>query len=270
MSDVRGDSPFEVPLAHPFSLAGRHALVAGGASEPGRALAVALAEAGATVSVTTAHDDPAEETVAHSISNECWSMGREGAVHRLDLTDPAAVAAAVDALEREVAPLDILVNAAHRATIMPLAEASLDDWHGELAGNATPVFLTCRAVGPRMAERGYGRIINLVSVLHDRGLPNGALYGASQAAVYGLTRSLGLEWGRAGVRVNALGMGFIDGIPGPHQNPALHAVLERYIPLRRLGTVQDLRGALVYLAGEAAAFIDSEILVVDGAIQTHA
>ena len=121
-----------------------------------------------------------------------------------------------------------------------------------------------------MVERGYGRITTLVSVLHDRGIPNAAIYGASQGAVLGYTKSLGLEWGRNGVTVNALGLGFYDDVPGVQSDEEIHAILERYIPLRRLGTPEDLQGAVVYLSSELAAFVDSETFMVDGAIQVHA
>ncbi|MEZ4502140.1 MAG: SDR family oxidoreductase [Dehalococcoidia bacterium] len=255
---------------NPFDLSGKHALVTGAVGPLGRALATALAEVGANVSVTTCHDDAGEETEANSILNECWSFGRKGAARRVDLTDPAAVEAAVAAIEGEVGPLDILVNAAHYANIKPVLEASLDDWKRELDRNATSVFVASQAVGKRMVERGKGRIVNLVSILHDRGVPNAALYGASQGAVLGLTKSLGLEWGRSGVTVNALGLGFFDDVPGIQGDEAVHAVLERYIPLRRLGTPADLQGPLIYLCSDDAGFVDSETFVVDGAIQVHA
>ena len=252
-----------------FDLSGKHALVAGAAGPLGRALAVALAEAGADVSVTTLHDDADEEVRANSILNECWSLGRRGAAHRLDLTDPAAVATAVAALEDDVAPIDILVNAAHGANIKPLLDVSIEDWEREFARNATSVFVATQAVGRRMLGRGRGRIVNLVSVLHDRGAPNCATFAASQGAVLGFTRSVGLEWVRQGVTVNALGLGFFEELPGPQSDKAVRAVLERYIPLRRLGRPDDLQGALIYLVSDEAAFVDSEMLLVDGGIQAH-
>lgn len=253
-----------------FDLTGKHALVTGATGPLARALAVGLAEAGADVSVTTLADDGDEETEANSILNECWSLGRKGEAKRVDLTDPAAVDLAVAALEDSIAPLDILVNAGHSANIKPVLESSLDDWEREVGRNATSVFVASQAVGRRMIDRGKGRIVNLVSVLHDRGVPNCSLFGASQGAVLGFTKSLGLEWGRGGVTVNALGIGFYDGVAGPQSDKELHAVLERYIPVRRLGAPEDLQGALVYLVSDEAGFVTSEVLVVDGAIQTHA
>ena len=264
-------------MAHMFSLAGRHALVTGAIGPLARALAVALAEAGATVSVTTLHDDRAEEVEANSILNESWAAGsRGGQAKTVDLTDPAAVESAVTALEDGVGPIDILVNAAHGANVKPVLEASLADWQRELDRNVTSVFVACQAVGRRMVPRARGRIINLVSVVHDRGVPNCVLFGASQGAVLGLTKSLAIEWGRGEplvedrIAVNALGIGFYDDLPGPQQDPAVHAILERYLPQRRLGTPADLQGAVVFLASEMANYVQGELIVVDGAITNRA
>ena len=264
-------------MAHIFSLAGKHALVTGATGPLARALAVALAEAGANVSVTTLNNDRAEEVQANSILNECWAAGAKGTqALTLDLTNAAAVEAAVDALERDVAPIDILVNAAHGANIKPVLEATVADWQRELNRNATSVFVACQVVGRRMVGRGKGRIINLVSVLHDRGIANCALFGASQGAVLGFTKSLAIEWGRGEplvqqrVAVNALGVGFYSDVPGPQQDPELHAILERYIPNRRQGTPADLQGAVVYLASDIADYMQGEVIVVDGAITNHA
>jgi gluconate 5-dehydrogenase len=259
-----------------FSLTGRHALVTAATGPLARALAVALAEAGATVSVTTLHQEQREEVEANSILNECWSAGSQGQAKTVDLTDPAAVEAAIAALERDVAPIDILVNAAHVATIKPVAEASLAEWQNELNRNATSVFVASQAVGRRMLERGRGRVINLVSDLYERGVPNCAIFGASQGAVLGFTKSLAIEWGRGDplkverVTVNALGVGFYEDVPGPQNDPALGAILERYIPLRRLGNPRDLQGAVVYLASDRTDFVNGELIVVDGAIAIHA
>ena len=267
-------------MAHIFSLAGKHALVTGATTALARALAVGLAEAGANVSVTTTHDARAEEVEANSILNECWAAaaatGSSGQAKTLDLTDPVAVDAAIAALERDVAPIDILVNATHGANVKPALEATLAEWQTEIDRNATTAFVACQAVGRRMVGRGGGRIINLVSVVHDRGVPNCALFSASQAAVLGLTRSLAIEWGRGDalvqprVTVNALGLGFYDGVAGPQGDENLHAIMERYIPLRRLGQPADLQGAVVYLASDTTNYVQGELLMIDGAIANHA
>jgi NAD(P)-dependent dehydrogenase (short-subunit alcohol dehydrogenase family) len=261
---------FDLEGKNPFNLTGRHALVTGATGPLGRALAVALAEAGADVSVTTTSDDTNEETQANSILNECWSLGRKGQAKRVDLTDPAAFGAAVDALEAANGPIDILVNASHAANIKPVLDSTLAEWEREITRNATTVFVTCQTLAARMLPRGYGRIVNLVSVLHDRGIANGALFSASQGAVLGFTKAAAIEWVRGGVTMNALGLGFYDGIPGPQSDEQAHAVMERYIPLRRLGKPEDLQGALVYLVCNEASFTDAEVFMVDGAIAVHA
>ena len=264
------DDEYDLGGINPFDLSGRHALVTGATGPLGRALAVALAEAGADVSLTTLDDDDGDEASAMGIAEEITALGRRGGLRRVDLTDPVAVDEAVVDLEAEVAPFDILVNAQHGANIKPVLDTTFDEWQRELDRNATSVFVTTQAVGRRMVERGYGRIVTLVSILHDRGIPNAAIFGASQGAVLGYTKSLGLEWGRSGVTVNSLGLGFFDDVPGVQSDEEIHAILERYIPLRRLGKPEDLQGAVVYLCSELAAFVDSESVVVDGAIVAHA
>jgi NAD(P)-dependent dehydrogenase (short-subunit alcohol dehydrogenase family) len=267
--DVPADE-YDLGGVNPFDLSGRHALVAGATGPLGRAAAVALAEAGANVSVTTTRDDAGQAAEAKLIVDACIALGRSGSVLQLDLTDPAAVEAGVASIESDVAPLDILVHATHEANIKPVLQSSLDDWRNELDRNATSLFVTTQAVGRRMVERGYGRITTFTSVLHDRGIPNAALFGASQGAVLGYTKSLGLEWGRNGVVVNTITLGFFDEVAGIQNDEEIHAILERYIPLRRLGKPEDVQGAVVYLSSELAAFVDSETFVIDGAIAIHA
>lgn len=261
---------YDLGGVNPFDLSGRHALVTGATSPIARAIATALAEAGANVSVTTTRDDAGEAAEANSILEACNALGRSGGARQVDLTDPAAVDAAVGELEAEVAPFDILVHATHEANIKPVLGADLDDWRREIDRNATTCFVATQAVGKRMVERGYGRITTLTSVLHDRGVPHAALFGASQGAVLGYTKSLGLEWGRDGVTVNTITLGFYDDVPGIQGDEEIHAILERYIPLRRLGKPEDVQGAVVYLSSELAAFVDSETFVIDGAIANHA
>jgi len=264
------DDEYDLGTKTPFSLRGRHALVTGAIGPLGAAVARGLAEAGADISVTTLRNDAGEERSAREALAACTALGGRGAAQRVDLTDPAAVDAAVAAIEAEVGPVHILVNAGHEANIKAVLDASLGEWHRELDRNATSVFVACQAVGRRMVDRGYGRIVNFTSVVHDRGVPNASIFAASQGAIVGFSKSLGLEWGRSGVTVNTITLGFFDGVPGLQNDPDVHAILERYIPLRRLGQPEDVQGAVVFLASDYAAFVDSETVVVDGAIQVHA
>ena len=252
-----------------FDLSGKHALVTGATGPLQRALAVGLAEAGANVSLTTTHDRPEEGAEASSILDACRSIGRTGEARTVDLLDDAGLETAIASLEQAIAPLDILVNAAHTAIIKPFLETSAGEVDSTFDTNAAAVFAATRVVGRRMIARGSGRVVNIVSILHDRGVPNCAVYSATQGAVLGFTKALGIEWVRQGLTVNALGIGFFEDVPGPQQDPELRAALERYIPLRRLGTGADLQGALVYLASDEAAWVNAELVVVDGAISLH-
>ena len=252
-----------------FDLSGNHALLTGATGPLQRALAVGLAEAGANVSVTTTRDRPEEQAQAISILDACRSIGRAGEALTVDLMDEAGLETWVASLEQAIAPVDILVNATHAAVIKPFLETSAEELGATFDTNTAAVFAATRAVGRRMLERGSGRVVNIVSILHDRGVPNCAVYAATQGAVLGFTKALAIEWVRQGVTVNALGIGFFEDVPGPQQDPELRAVLERYIPLRRLGTGADLQGALVYLASDEAAWVNAELVVVDGAISAH-
>jgi gluconate 5-dehydrogenase len=253
-----------------FDLAGKHALVTAATTPLAQALAIALSEAGAKVSMTTLNEDEAELNESARILTECVSPDLQGQTKGIDLTHPSAVENAVSELEDQVSPIDILVNAAHCAKIKPVLESTLEDWLSMLDQNATSTFVASQAVGRRMIERGAnGRIVNFVSITHDRGVPNCALFGASQGAVLGFTKSLALEWGRKGVTVNAIGLGFMDELDGPQNDKELHNILQRYIPMARTGTPQDLMGVLVYLVSEEAAFVNAELFTVDGALNTH-
>lgn len=253
-----------------FDLSDHHALVTAAVTPLAHTLAVALAEAGADVSVFTQTDSSEEERGAVQTLEACLKLGRRGGIARLDLTDPAGVDAAVESLEREVAPLDVLVNAAHRAHIAPLLESSLADWERELKRNATAAFVPTQAVGRRMLDRGRGCVINVASLLGERGAPNAAVFGAAQGALLGFTRSLGLEWVRAGVRVNALCVGFFEELAGPQADAEHREAIERSIPVGRYGRLDDVAGAIVYLASDEAAFVNAELLLVDGGLATHA
>ena len=179
-------------------LAGRHALVAGAAEGLGRALATGLAAAGANVSVTTRHDDLAEEVTANSILNECWSHGREGRALRLDLTDLEAVVEAFVQLEEELAPIDLLVSLAFDAPRTP-ADGSTGDWSAAIEAGATPAFVLARAIGPSMVSRRTGLIAAVLPPEPEARAD--APLRAARAAVVGLCEGLAAEWAESGVAV---------------------------------------------------------------------
>ena len=183
-------------------LRGQHALVAGAGEPIGRAVAVGLAAAGADVSVTTRRDDPAEEVTANSILNECWSYGRSGRALRLDLGDLDAVSAALEPLEEELAPLDLLVNLAFDPPPAPGSATTLEDWTAAIAAGATPAFVLARALGSRMFARRSGLIVSVVPPAGDGA--GQAPLRAARAAVVGLSEGLAAEWGAAGVAISWL------------------------------------------------------------------
>ena len=180
-------------------LAGRHALVAGAAEGLGRALATGLAEAGADVSVTTRHDDLAEEVTANSILNECWSYGREGRALRLDLTDLEAVVEAFVQLEEELAPIDLLVSLAFDAPPPSTADGAPGDWSAAIEAGATPAFVLARAIGPSMVSRRTGLIAAVLPPEPEARAD--APLRAARAAVVGLCEGLAAEWAESGVAV---------------------------------------------------------------------
>ena len=183
-------------------LAGRHALVAGAAEGLGRALATGLAAAGADVSVTTRHDEVAEEVTANSILNECWTYGREGRALRLDLTDLDAVSAAFAQLEQELAPIDVLVSLAFEAPPPPGSDAAPGDWSAAIEAGATPAFVLARAVGPSMIARRSGLIAAVLPP--EPAAAADAPLRAARAAVVGLCEGLAAEWAESGVAVQWL------------------------------------------------------------------
>ena len=253
-----------------FSLEGKHCLVTGAISPLQRAFAVGLAEAGANVSLTTTSDNEDQEVMANSILNECWSIGVTGEALKVDLTNETQLDQKIVELETNIGPIDVLVNATHTAVIKPFLEFSTDEANDLFLNNVQSTLIPTSVIGRKMLSRGKGKVINVVSILADRGVPNCAVFSATQGSILGFTRSLGIEWIRQGVTVNALGLGFYSDLPGPQQDDALREILEKYIPVRRLGTSTDLQGTLVYLSSDSSDFVDSEMIVVDGAISVHA
>ena len=164
--------------------------------------------------------------------------------------------------------VDILVNDVRSMMAQPISDISLEDWDELHSRNVRATFALCREVAGRMQDRQYGRMVNLVSVLAERGMVNGSAFAATQAAVLSLTRSLGVELGRSNIRVNALGTGWstAQDIPLEVQQEEL---LVRYTPLRRKGHPRDLGPLLVYLCSEACDYVTGQPVYVDGGLNAH-
>lgn len=255
-------------MADPFDLRGKAALVVGGGDAIGRAIAVALAEAGADVAVASCTPGQREEVAVNSCANEVWALGRRSLALAIDCADAAQVEAAVGRTVGELGRLDILVNNQDLPFAKPLPEVTDGEWAQVMARNVTAVFLACRAAGRRLLAQGGGRIINVASILGERGLANAVAYCAAKAAVLNLTRALALEWARSGITVNALGLGFAEGT-ALGEDQAMREALERYLPHRRLGRPQEMATAAVYMASDASSFFTGQVIYADGAALAH-
>jgi NAD(P)-dependent dehydrogenase (short-subunit alcohol dehydrogenase family) len=251
-----------------FALQGKVALVIGASKEIGRATALALAEAGADIAVASVLSSPRETEAVSMCFSELQACGRKGFAQTIDVSNEDNVNALVQRTVRELGRLDILVNAHDLPFAKPVADVSLSEWRRVLDVNLTGPYLACRAVSGQMIAQGQGRIINIVSLLGERGMTNGSAYCAAQAGVLNLTRALALEWARLGITVNAIGAGWIEGA-GFLVNDAIQQQLTRYIPQKRTGRPGEIAGAAVYLASDSSGFVTGQTLWIDGGMRTR-
>ncbi|WP_344646528.1 SDR family NAD(P)-dependent oxidoreductase [Winogradskya consettensis] len=237
-----------------FGLAGRTALVTGGSSGIGLAMATALGRAGARVIL-----------VARSPGRLATAAGEMSGVEVETLSADLAVRADV-ARVAERSDVDILVNSAAVNLRPPLDELTDEDWDVTLAANLTAPFLLGQRLGPAMAARGWGRIINVVSQQAFRAYGNSGAYGAAKAGLVGLTRSQAEAWSGRGVTVNAIAPGVVHTpLTEPvFADPAKVAAHERRAMIGRNGLPEDFAGSAVYLASSAAAAVTGQTLFVDG------
>lgn len=251
-----------------FSLDGKSALVIGASNPIGRAIAVALAEAGADVAVATTTRTQAEEVLANSCSNEMWALNRKSLAQTIDASDEEDVRALIARAVSELGKLDVLVNAQDLPFARPALETSFEEWRRVVDTNLGGVFLASREAGRVMLAHRSGRIINVASVLGERGMANGAAYCAAQAGVFNLTRALALEWAREGVNVNAIGAGWTEGM-GIIGGEEGRQQLERYLPYKRLAKPEEIAGAAVYLAGATSAYLTGQVIWIEGGALSH-
>jgi NAD(P)-dependent dehydrogenase (short-subunit alcohol dehydrogenase family) len=245
-----------------FRLDGRRALVTGGARGLGRVIAQALAEAGADVAISGRSRDACEEAA----SGIAAATGRRARGFAADVMVGEQVTKLVAEVEADLGPIDILVNNAGVNKRGPVEELSEADWDMVVDTNLKGPWLCARALGPRMRERGWGRVINLASVLGVIALPGRSPYASSKAGVINLTRVLALEWAGTGVTANAL----CPGAFGTEMNrvllddPVKYQEFVRRIPMKRWGEVEEIAGAAVFLASDAASYVTGSTLTVDG------
>lgn len=244
-----------------FDLDGRVALVTGASQGLGRAIALALANAGADVALGL-HDASGPSPAA-----EIQAMGRRALPIQMDMLDLDQVRAAIDTVIGELGRLDVLVNNAGVSPEDPAEDVTEANFDLTLGVNVKGVFFASQAAGRAMIRQGFGRIVSLSSQAGFVALPTESVYCMSKAAVAHLTKCLAVEWGRHGVTVNAVAPTFVrtPGTEGALANPAFKAeTLERIAALHRIGEPMDVAGAVVFLASPAASLITGHTLLIDG------
>ncbi len=250
----------------PFSLEGKTAIVTGGGTGIGKSIAIEFARAGADVALCSRKLEHLEP-----VAQEIADLGRRTFAVALDVRQEDQVKGLVERAVSEFGRLDIMVNNAGASFRAKPEDISVNGWNTVVQINLNGVFLGCKWAGKHMLERGQGVIINIASIAGVYGSTMMSHYGAAKSAVITLTRELAMAWGRKGIRVNCIAPGpivtegYVDVLKkgGPDGDKAYKAVAER-VGIGRWGRVEEIAYPAVFLASDAAAFIQGETLIIDG------
>jgi gluconate 5-dehydrogenase len=245
-----------------FDLTGRRALITGSSRGIGFAIATALAGAGAEI-VLNARDKVALGEAAAKLTES----GAKARGVAFDVTNSESVNDAVDYIEAEIGPIDILVNNAGMQHRSPLEDFPEDMFERLMATNVTSVFIVGQIVARKMIPRKAGKIINICSLTSTFARQTIAPYSASKAAVANLTRGMATDWAKHGINANGIAPGYFrtELNEALIANPEFNAWVEKRTPMGRWGDVEELGGAAIFLASDAARFVNGHILYVDGA-----
>ena len=242
------------------SLSGRVALVTGGGTGLGKAMALELSRLGASVAVLGRRVEPLEETVA--------ALAGPGLAAPADVREPEAVAAAFDAVEDAFGPVTTLVNNAAGNFVVNAEDLSPNGWRAVVGIVLDGTFFCSRELGRRLIARGEpGQIVNLVATYAWTGGPGTVHSAAAKAGVVSLTRTLAVEWARHGIRVNAIAPGVVDTEQAREQlwaNDDVRRTLLANVPLGRFGREEDVAHACAYLVSDYSAYVTGEVLTIDG------
>lgn len=246
-----------------FNLEGRTALVTGSAQGIGLALAEGLSRAGARV-VLNGRDSGRLESAAAGLR----AGGAAVATAAFDVTDQEAVDAGIERIEREIGPLDIVVNNAGIQRRAPLESYAAATWHELMRANLDSVFYVGQAAAKRMIPRGHGKIINIASLQSDAARYGIAPYTAAKGAVKNLTKGMCTDWARHGLQVNAIGPGYFATPLNQAliDDPLFDDWLKKRTPAGRWGRTEELQGAVIFLASAASDFVNGQVIYVDGGV----
>lgn len=244
-----------------FDLRGKIAVVVGGTSGLGRAIALGLASAGADTVAVSRRAAEVEAT-----AKDIEALGRRTLLHTADVRDRASLQALHDDVMQAFGRVDILVNAAGTTLRVPTLDCAEEDWQRILDTNLTGTLRACQVFGPAMVEQKYGRIVNIASLATFVAFRDVAAYGASKAGVGALTKSLAVELAPHGVTVNAIAPGIFPTAMNSNLVYNTERGREQLLrtPMQRFGQPDEVAGAVIYLASDAASFTTGEILAIDG------
>lgn len=244
-----------------FNLKGKTALVTGGGRGLGKTIALSLAEAGANVSVVSRTEKELKE-----VAKEINDFSVKSYYKALDVTDKDSISSYVEELIEQEGRIDILVNAAGGNRRVPLLDVNEEDWEFVMNLNLKSVLFCSQSVIPYMQQQQSGKIINIASLSSEIGLPNMPLYGASKGGVSQLTKSLALDFAGDGIAVNAIGPGYFQTkmTESLFKDEGKVEWMKNRIPMGRTGETDDIKGASIFLASEAANYITGQTIYVDG------